>query len=74
MNEGSEGMGVIENNRCHTGNKIFDVITSNAQKILNLLYRTCKDVNDVEIKKCFILTWVRSRLEYASVVRSPFIY
>ncbi len=37
-------------------NHHVDLITSKAQKMLNLLYRTCKDVNDVEIKKCSILT------------------
>ena len=39
--------------------------------MLNVLYRTCKDINDIRTKKLLYIAWVRSRLEYASVVWSP---
>ena len=48
-----------------------NVISSKAQKMLNVLYRTCKDINDIRTKKLLYIAWVRSRLEYASVVWSP---
>ena len=52
-------------------NKHVDVITSKAQKMLNLLYRRCKEITDIRTKKLlYIITWVRSRLEYPSVVWS----
>ena len=52
-------------------NKHGDVISSKAQKMLNVLYRTCKDITDISTKKLLYITWVRSCLEYASVVWSP---
>ena len=39
--------------------------------MLNILYRTCKDINDISTKKLLYIAWVRSRLEYASVVWAP---
>ena len=39
--------------------------------MLNVLYRTCRDINDINTKKLLYIAWVRSRLEYASVVWSP---
>ena len=39
--------------------------------MLNVLFRTCKDLNDISKKKLLYIAWVRSRLEYASVVWSP---
>ena len=51
-------------------NKHVDVITSKAQKMLDLLYRTCKEITDVRTKKLLHITWVRSRLEYPIVVWS----
>ena len=42
-----------------------------AQKMLNVLYRTCKDINDITTKKLLYIAWVGSHLEYASVVWSP---
>ena len=39
--------------------------------MLNVRYRTCKDINDIRTKKLLYIAWVRSRLEYASVVWSP---
>ena len=47
------------------------LISLKAQRILNVLYRTSKDLNDITAKKLLYITWVRSRLEYASVVWSP---
>ena len=44
------------------------LISLKAQRMLNVLYRTCKDLNDITTKKLLYITWVRSRLEYASVV------
>ena len=40
--------------------------------MLNLLTRTCRDLTDIKTKKLLYITWVRSRLEYASVVWSPY--
>ena len=39
--------------------------------MLNILYRTCRDITDISTKKLLYIAWVRSRLEYASVVWSP---
>ena len=39
--------------------------------MLNVLYRTCRDITDISTKKLLYTAWVRSRLEYASVVWSP---
>ena len=52
-------------------NNHVDVISPKAQKMLNVLYGTCKDINDISTKKLLCITSVRSRLEYASVVWSP---
>lgn len=52
-------------------NYIQNVISLKAQKMLNVLYRTCKDINDIRTKKLLYIALVRSRLEYASVVWSP---
>jgi hypothetical protein len=53
-------------------NDHVDFIISKAQKMLKLLYRICKDICDVKTKKLRYITWARSRLEYASVVWSPY--
>jgi len=45
-----------------------EIITSRAQKMFNLLHRTCKDMTDIRTKKLFYITWVQLRLGYASVV------
>ena len=47
------------------------LISSKAQIMLNLLYRTCRDITDISTKKLHYIAWVRSRLESASVVWSP---
>ena len=39
--------------------------------MLNIPYRSCKDISDLSITKLLCITRVRSRLEYASVVWSP---
>ena len=52
-------------------NNHVDIISSKAQKILNVLCRTCKDSNDIRTKKLLYIAWVHSRLEYPSVVCSP---
>lgn len=39
--------------------------------MLKLLYRTCKDISEVNTKKLSYVAWVRSLLEYASVLWSP---
>ena len=50
--------------------KHVDLISSKAQRMLNVLYRTCRDINDISTKKLLYIAWVCSRLEYASVVWS----
>ena len=53
-------------------NNHVDLISSKAQRMLNLLYRTCRDITDImSTKKLLYIAWVRSLLEYASVVWSP---
>ena len=52
-------------------NDHVDLISLKAQRMLNVLYRTCRDINDISTKKLLYITWVRLRLEYASVVWSP---
>lgn len=63
-------LGILVSNNLSWNNHV-DVISSKAQKMLNVLYRTCKDINDIRTKKLLYIAWVRSRLEYASVVWSP---
>ena len=41
-------------------NHHIDVISSKAQRILNLLYRTCKYTTDIRMKKLLYITWVQS--------------
>ena len=52
-------------------NNHVDLISSKAQRMLNLLYRTSRDITDIGTKKLLYIAWIRSRLEYASVVWSP---
>ena len=40
--------------------------------IYNLLYRTCKEISDSQVKKTLYISWVRSRLEYACQVWCPY--
>ena len=63
-------LGILFSNNLSWNNHVV-VISSKAQKMLNVLYRTCKDINDIRTKKLLYIAWVRSRLEYASVVWSP---
>ena len=49
-----------------------DNIVAKAQKMLGLLYRTSKDIDDISVKCLLYLTWVRPVLEYASPVWSPY--
>ena len=55
-----------------SGNDHVDFLTGKAHKMLRLLCRTCRDISDLSIKRILYITWVRSRLEYASVVWSPY--
>ena len=64
-------LGVLVSDNLSWNNHV-DHIASKAQRMLNLLHRTCRDINDIKTKKLLYTTWVRSRLEYASVVWSPF--
>ena len=50
----------------------IDFIASKSHRMLNLLYCTCKEINNTQIKKTLYLSWVRSRLEYACQVWSPY--
>ena len=52
-------------------NNHVDLISSKAQRMLNLLYRTSRDITNIGTKKLLYIAWIRSRLEYASVVWSP---
>ena len=46
-------------------------LSSKAQRMLNLLYRSCRDITDISNKELLYIAWVSSRLEYASIVWSP---
>ena len=63
-------LGILVSHNLSWNNHV-DVISSKAQKMLNVLYRACKDINDIRTKKLLYIAWVRSRLEYASMVWSP---
>ena len=43
-------------------NNHVDVISLKAQKMLYVLYRTCKDINDIRTKKLLYIAWVRPAL------------
>ena len=40
--------------------------------MLNLLYRTCKDISDISKKKLLYTTWDWQFLDYASVIWTPY--
>ena len=63
-------LGILVSHNLSWNNHV-DVISSKAQKMLKVLYRTCKDINDIRTKKLLYIAWVCSRLEYPSVVWSP---
>ena len=63
-------LGVLVSHNLSWNNHV-DLISSKAQRMLNLLYRTCRDITDISTKKLLYIAWVRSCLEYASVVWSP---
>ena len=63
-------LGILVSHNLSWDNHV-DVISSKAQKMLNVLYRTCRDINDINTNKLLYIAWVRSRLEYAGVVWSP---
>lgn len=54
----------------------FDVhvgdVVSSAMRSLGFIIRSCSRFNDIECLKLLYMSFVRSRLEYASVVWSPF--
>ena len=49
----------------------MDKISSQAKKILDLIKRTCRGLNDVTTLRALYSTLVRSQLEYCTVVWSP---
>ena len=63
-------LGVLVSHNLSWNNHV-DLISSKAQRVINVLHRTCRDINDISTKKLLYIAWVRSRLEYASVVWSP---
>ena len=64
-------LGVLVSHNLSWNNHV-DIIPSKAQRMLTLLYRTCRDITDISTKKLLYIAWVRSRLEYTfSVVWSP---
>ena len=38
-------------------NNHVDLISSKAQRMLNVLYRTCRDINDISTKKLLYIAW-----------------
>ena len=65
-----KNLGILVSHNLSWNNHV-NVISSKAQKMLHVLYRTCKDIDDISTKKLLYIAWVRSRFEYASVVWSP---
>ena len=65
-----EDLGVLVSHDLSWNNHV-DLISSKAHRMLNLLCRTCRDITYISRKKLLYIAWVRSRLEYASVVWSP---
>ena len=63
-------LGVLVSHNLSRNNDV-ELISSKVQRMLNVLYRTCKDLNDISTKKLLYIAWVRSPLEYANVVWSP---
>ena len=60
--EKAPGVLISHNLNC---NNHVDLISSHAlKKMLNVLYRTCRDINGISIKKLHYIACVRSRLEY----------
>ena len=53
-------------------NEHIDNNASKSHRMPNLLYRTCKEISDTQVKKSLYLSWIRSRLEYPCPVWSPY--
>ena len=66
----TKDQGVLVSHNLSWNNHV-DLIYSKAQRMLNVLYRICRNINDISTKKLLYIAWVRWRLEYASVVWSP---
>ena len=57
-------LGVLVSHNLSWNNHV-DLISSHAQKkMLNVLYRTCRDINGISTNKLHYIACVRSRLEY----------
>ena len=52
-------------------NNHVDLISLKAQRMLNLLSCTCRDITDISTKKLLYIAWVQLQLGYASMVWSP---
>ncbi|CAB4022732.1 excitatory amino acid transporter 1-like [Paramuricea clavata] len=50
-------LGVLVTYNLSWNSHAVDCITSKAHKILNLLYRTCKDISDISVKRELFITW-----------------
>ena len=48
--DAEKDLGILVSHNLSWNNRV-DVISSKAQKMLNVLYRTCKDINDIRTKK-----------------------
>lgn len=48
-----------------------DKMVANGNNMMDVLYWSSKDIDSIQTKKLLYVTWVRSKLEYASIVRSP---
>ena len=53
-------------------NTDVDKISSKANKILGLIKRTCRGLNDATTLRTLYCAWVRSQLEYCTFVWSPY--
>ena len=57
-------LGVLISHNLNWNNHV-DLISSHAlKKMLNVLYRTCRDINGISTKKLHYIACVPSRLEY----------
>ena len=56
-----KGLGILVSHNL-TWNNHVNVISSKAQKMLNVLYQTCKDINDIRTKKLLYIAWVARAL------------
>ena len=64
-------MGIITNHHL-SWNPHIDYVVSKANRMLGLIKRTCKGLDDPKTLRTLYCSLVRSNLEYCSVVWSPY--